>query len=94
MIVVTVQLYGPYREAIGTNSLSQKVSADATVELLLSELLSRFPSSSERKMSSPTDLVEQTYITVNKRNIEHLDGMDTVLNDEDVVRLSPPVAGG
>ncbi len=33
-------------------------------------------------------------VLVNGRNIEHLEGLDTSLEDKDVVSLFPPVGGG
>lgn len=88
---IECNLFGPYRDAVGEKTVVREVRADATVGDLLSGLVADY--GLDGVLSDDGDLGSVT-VTRNGTNISHLDGLDTVLDDGDVVRLAPPVVGG
>ena len=87
---IECSFFGPYRDAVGEKTVAREVDADATVGDLLSELVADYNLDG---VFSDDDLGSVT-VTKNGTNVTHLDGLDTSLEDGDVVRLAPPVVGG
>ncbi|XVH31612.1 ubiquitin-like small modifier protein 1 [Haloferacaceae archaeon DSL9] len=86
--------FGPFRDAIGEKTVSVETTA-ATVGALLSELEARYPALSGRLLDPTGDgIAGEAAITKNARNIRHLDGLDTSLEADDVIRMTPAVYGG
>ena len=88
---IECNFFGPYRDAVGEKTVVQDVKLDATVGDLLSELVAHYDL--DGVLTDDGDLGSLT-VTKNGTNVAHLDGLDTVLDDGDVVRLAPPVVGG
>lgn len=89
---VTCDLYGPFEETAGRDSVEYELSDGSTVHDLLAELLDEFPAL-EISLDDE-DWRNSTQITRNKTHINHEDGLDTKLSDDDVVRIFSPVTGG
>ncbi len=80
-----VKLFATLIEFTGKRKLG--ISGPRTVGELLDELDRMFPGFKKE--------LEQGYIIlVNGKNIEHLQGFDTLLSDEDTVSIFPPAGGG
>jgi len=66
----------------------------ATIRSLLADLAGRYGGLGELMFASPGTLRDFVNILKNGRNIHFLAGMDTPLDDGDIIALFPPVAGG
>ena len=68
------------------------MSSTATLGILLQELETDFPDLSAKLVAG----LDAGYLNVliNGRNIQFLQGQDTMLNDGDTVAFLPPVGGG
>ena len=84
--------FGPFREDVGCRDLEYETDAE-TVGDLLAELEAEFPVL-EGRLVDGEGLAGETVVTKNKRDIRHLEGLDTSLEAGDVFRLVPSVYGG
>lgn len=82
-------LFGPLRETVGEKTLHRE--SEGTVGELLRALESDYP---ELDLLEGGALRADVAVTVEKRHLQHLDGLDTELSEGDVVRLTTAVYGG
>ena len=92
-ITLTVKSFATFREVMDPLILMD-VAKGATVRTLLAELTGRYEGIGERMFAAPRTLRPFVNILKNGRNIHFLAGLDTPLEDGDVIALFPPVAGG
>jgi MoaD family protein len=90
---VHVKAFATFREVMD-NDVDMDFPKSATVRTLLAELTGRFGGLGELMFTAPDTLRDFVNILKNGRNIYFLAGMDTPLDDGDVIALFPPVAGG
>jgi MoaD family protein len=90
---VHVKAFATFREVMD-NEVDMDFPKSATVRTLLAELTGRFGGLGELMFTAPDTLRDFVNILKNGRNIYFLAGMDTPLDDGDVIALFPPVAGG
>lgn len=65
-----------------------------TVEELLWKLCSLYGKGLEKKLFIDNKLSDEIIILVNGRHITHLNGIETPLENNDVISIFPTVAGG
>ncbi|MFP4005569.1 MAG: ubiquitin-like small modifier protein 1 [Candidatus Hadarchaeia archaeon] len=89
---VTVRFFANFRDEVGKSEI--KLSASSVKELL--RIVSEKEEGIGKKMFKEDELTlrDSISIMVNGRKINLLDGVDTELDDGDVVAIFPPVAGG
>lgn len=92
-ITVTVKAFATLREVMDMQ-LRMEFPPGATVRSLLAELTARYAGLEELLFAGPGTLRDLVNILRNGRNIHFLAGLDTVLDDGDLIALFPPVAGG
>ena len=90
---MTVKYFATYRDI--TRRKEEYAAAPENVLALLLRLGGRYDGF-RAKLLTPdgTDVGEETIILVNGRNISHLEGVATPLNESDTVSIFPVVAGG
>lgn len=92
-IRVTVKVFAMLR-----NHMDKETTVDmpdrATVSQLLDLLVSRHQGLSGELFISPGVFKPYVNILRNGRNVAFINGMETVLEDGDVIAIFPPVAGG
>lgn len=89
-------LFGPFREDVGEKRLEWEPDGE-TVGDLLAELEAAYPVLEGRLLErerATTRLAGETVVTKNTRDVRHLEGLETELEDGDVYRLVPSVYGG
>jgi molybdopterin converting factor subunit 1 len=79
---VLVKFFASHREYSGESELLLELADDATVAVLINDLLARFP-----KLEK---LRDETIVSVNKNYADD----STCLKDGDDVAIFPPVSGG
>ena len=90
---ITVKAFATFREVMDMQ-IELEFPAGTTVRTLLSELTGRYKGLSEVMFSAPDTLRDFVNILKNGRNIHFLAGLDTLLDDGDMIALFPPAAGG
>jgi MoaD family protein len=92
-ITLTVKSFATFREVMDTQ-LTLDIPEGSTIRTLLSELTGRYEGLGELMFATPETLRDFVNILKNGRNIHFLAGLDTPLDDGDLITLFPPVAGG
>ena len=85
-----VNLYATLRDLTGEKSLSVRGS---TVKEIIETLASRWPEMKAELLEG--ERVADGYsVFVNGRDVRYLQGLDSPVNEDDVIDIFPPVAGG
>ena len=94
-VQVECKFFGPFRDDVGVERVDWELSADATVGDLLRDVEATYPVLEGRLVDEEAaSTAGQTVVSVDEKNVRHLDGLDTALEAGDVVRLVPSVYGG
>lgn len=88
---VDIHLFGPLREDAGRKEISLSLDEGATVRDAIDALVAEYP---ELEDDLGEGAVESYSVTVNEADVKQREGLDTDLDDGDVVRIAPPVVGG
>lgn len=88
---VEVRLFATFRDAVGRNTLTRTVGADGRIGDLLRGLEAEYPELDLLDGGEPRD---HLHVVLDGRDVVHLDGLDTRLEDGDRVSVIPPVEGG
>lgn len=92
---VECKFFGPFRDDIEVDRVDWAVRENATAGDLLRDLEAEYPELAGRLVDEDGGTTAgQTVVTLDGKNVKHLDGLDTPLSEGDVVRLVPSVYGG
>ncbi len=89
-----IRFYANLREMVGGKEINLALDSDTTVRVVLRQLSARYPELGQKLWDE--DEVPRGYVKVLKegRDIQHLEGLDTLLAETDTLSLFPPVGGG
>ena len=90
---VHVKAFATFREVMDSQ-FEMDFLVGATIRTLLAELMGRYDGLGELMFADSGTLRDFVNILKNGRNVHFLAGLDTPLEDGDVIALFPPVAGG
>lgn len=85
-----LRFFATFREAVGRKVLEREFAADATVGDVLDDLVAEY----DIDVYEDGDIRSQVSVMKNGKDVYHLDGRDTALEDGDTLSVFPPVAGG
>jgi len=88
-----LRFFATFREAAGDKTVTAEFADGSTVGAVLRELESTYDEMRGRLIVDG-DLAPQINVLKNGREVLHLDGLDTPLENGDRVSVFPPVAGG
>jgi len=90
---VHVKAFATFREVMD-NQVEMEFTGCATIHTLLTDLTGRYGGLGELMFTTSDTLRDFVNILKNGRNIHFLSGLNTPLEDGDVIALFPPIAGG
>lgn len=90
---ITVKAFAMFREVMDMQ-IELEFPDGATVRTLLTNLTARYEGLSEVMFAAPDTLRDFVNILKNGRNIHFIAGLDTPLDNGDIIALFPPAAGG
>ncbi|MCK9312588.1 MAG: MoaD family protein [Methanocorpusculum sp.] len=90
---ITVKAFAMFREVMDVQ-IELEFPAGAAVRTLLTNLTARYDGLSEVMFAAPDTLRDFVNILKNGRNIHFIAGLDTPLDNGDIIALFPPAAGG
>ena len=90
---VKVKAFATFREVMD-NQVDMEFTEGTTLRTLLADLTGRYGGLNELMFATPDTLMDFVNILKNGRNVHFLSGLDTPLDNGDVIALFPPVAGG
>ncbi len=93
-MTITIRAYATLREVIGTRETALSLPPGETVGGLLERLCGTYPGLKQHLFESDGRTKPHIIILKNGRNIASLRQLDTPIDDNDVIALFPPVAGG
>jgi sulfur-carrier protein len=91
---ITVRAYAALREVIGARETAFSLPSGETVGGLLENLCGTYPGLRGHLFDSAGRVKPHIIILKNGRNIASLQQLDTIIDEDDVLALFPPVAGG
>jgi MoaD family protein len=93
---VKIQFFGGLRGITGTHELDLELEGQRTVREALEALIRRYGGDFRERVIDPATGSPRRFIiiTVNERDIRHLQRLETKLGDGDKIAFLPAVAGG
>lgn len=88
-----LRLFANFRETVGQKTLDREFPEDATVETVLHELEADYPDL-DGAFVQDGEILPQVNVLKNGREVHHLEGLSTPVEDGDKISIFPPVAGG
>lgn len=90
----TIRLFATVQELVGSKCISVPFEDGDTVQVLVDRLSIDYPVLRGKLLDETGELSSDVHIYVHGRNVEWLDGLNTVIRDRDDVFIVPPMAGG
>jgi molybdopterin synthase sulfur carrier subunit len=90
---IHVKTFATFREVMDSQ-FDLEYLQGATIQTLLDDLVKRYDGVGDLIFASPGTIRDFVNILKNGRNVHFLNGLDTPLEEGDVIALFPPVAGG
>ena len=90
---INLRFFATFREAVGSKTVEREFDGDATVGDVLTDLEGAYDGLEEQLIRNG-DLAPQINVLKNGREVLHMSGLDTELEDGDTLSVFPPVAGG
>jgi molybdopterin synthase sulfur carrier subunit len=89
-----LRFFATYREAVGRKEIDREFDATATVGDVLKGIEAEFPELAGELLDEAGDIQPQLTVLRNGREVVHLSGTGTTMEDGDRLSVFPPVAGG
>ncbi|MFC7156772.1 ubiquitin-like small modifier protein 1 [Halomarina halobia] len=89
-----LRFFANFREAVGSKTIRREYEEGATVGEVLGALESEFDGLEGLLLDDEGDIRPQLSVLKNGREVLHMDGPETTLEDGDSMSVFPPVAGG
>lgn len=88
-----LRLFATFREAVGQKTIHREYPDEARVEDVLEGLEREFEGL-DGSFIEDGELQPQINVLKNGREVLHLEGLKTEVEDDDTISVFPPVAGG
>jgi molybdopterin synthase sulfur carrier subunit len=91
---ITLRTFADFREIIGARERELSLAEGESVRGLLKGLCEAHPVLRGKIYDTAGNLAPHILVLKNGRNVASLQQLDTLLADQDVIALFPPVGGG
>jgi molybdopterin synthase sulfur carrier subunit len=89
-----LRFFATFREAVGRKTVDREFEDDSTVGDVLRALESEYDGLDGQLLDDAGDLRPNLNVLRNGREVLHMEGTETVMEDGDTLSIFPPVAGG
>ncbi|QLD86888.1 MoaD/ThiS family protein [Natronomonas halophila] len=89
-----LRFFATFRAAVGQKTVTWEVDDDSTIGDILWAIEDEYPELVGELLDEDGDIQPQLTVLKNGREVVHLEGTETELDDGDRVSVFPPVAGG
>jgi molybdopterin synthase sulfur carrier subunit len=89
-----VKVYATLRLKIGQPTIDIDVEPGETVRAAIFQVLAQHPGLSRDILDENNDLVTHVHVFLGGRNVRLLNGLDTVIEQDQRLDIFPPVGGG
>ena len=93
-IGLQLKFFANFRAAVGQKLIEREFDAGANVGDVLAAIESEFPELAGDILDEEDNIKPQLSVLKNGREVIHIDGTETMLEDGDTLSIFPPVAGG
>ena len=93
-VKVVVKFLATIRMITEESSIELLCTPQDTAGIVMQKLIEKFGMKFKQAIMSGTKLKSGIKMIINGRDIDYLNGLDTQLNDGDVIVIIPPIAGG
>ena len=90
----TITLFATLRDFVGAKEITVPFESGGTARDLIRAIQQANPALGDKIADRDGQLTGLVHIFVDGRNIEWLQGLDTVIRDQNELFMIPPVAGG
>lgn len=94
VVTIELKLFANFRDAVGEKSIERTYQSRPTVGTVFADFEGSYPALNGRLLDGEGRLGDAIAIVRNGRNVAHLDGVHTALDDGDELGLMPPLSGG
>lgn len=91
--MIEINLYGPFREAVGTKTVERPVNDGDTVEAVLADLAEEYPALTDRLFEEGA-LRDSINVMKNGTNVNLIDGGETSVGSGDRLSVVVSLEGG
>ena len=89
-----IKIYATLRDVVGGPSVHVDDAPATTIGQILQALCARYPELRPRLFDDQDELNRAIHILINGRDARYLNGLESAVSAEDIVRIFPPVGGG
>lgn len=93
-VEIELRFFANFRAAVGQKEIRRTFEPGVTVGEVLAAIESEFPELAGDVLDEEGAIRPQLSVLKNGREVIHLEGTETVLEDDDRLSVFPPVAGG
>jgi sulfur-carrier protein len=90
----SIRLYATVQDVVGSKRLAVPFEDGDTVHDLIRAIEGVCPTLAHKLLDEQGQLSPLIHVYVRGRNVEWLEGLETVITDQDEVFIVPPMAGG
>jgi len=91
---VELELYGPYRDIVGTKEASLNITSEASLATVIELLSDRWPELQKRLAAEGDGLPADVILLKNGRPVSKREFSTTTVSPGDTLSLAPAISGG
>lgn len=89
-----IKIYATLRPIVGGAYVPNIIKPGQDVRALVDGMVARWPDLRPEMLDEQNNLLNRIHIFVNGRRISYLDGLETIVSEDDDIAIFPPVGGG